>query len=94
MSKTTMNLRIDAKLKKSAEKITNELGLSMASAITLYLKALVREKGIPFSVVVEGKKKNYLVAHDAYKNDSESDSRGDTADIIDQDSLKNAIDKL
>jgi DNA-damage-inducible protein J len=57
MPKTTMNLRIDASLKKEAEKVVDELGLSMASAVTLYLKALVREKGIPFAVSLEPKKK-------------------------------------
>lgn len=88
-----MNLRIDSKLKQSAEKITNELGLSMASAITLYLKALVREKGIPFPVVVDGKKKSVSTRH-IYKENDEDDLGDDADGVIDQNSLKNAIDKL
>jgi DNA-damage-inducible protein J len=47
MPKTTMNLRIDSKLKKNAENIVSQLGISMSSAIALYLRAIVREKGIP-----------------------------------------------
>jgi len=93
MPKTTMNLRIDSSLKRNAEKITNELGLSMASAITLYLKALVREKGIPFPIVVEGKKKNVSTRRIYEKNDAD-DLNNDADGVIDQNSLKNAIDKL
>jgi DNA-damage-inducible protein J len=93
MQKTTMNLRIDSKLKQNAEKITNELGLSMASAITLYLKALVREKGIPFPVVVDGKKKS-VSTRPVYKENVEDDLDSDPDGVIDQNSLKNAIDKL
>ena len=57
MPKTTMNLRLDSQLKKKAENVIDELGISMSAAITLYLKAIVREKGIPFPVTLEGKKK-------------------------------------
>jgi addiction module RelB/DinJ family antitoxin len=39
----------------------DELGISMSAAITLYLKAIVREKGIPFPVTLEGKKRPLLI---------------------------------
>jgi DNA-damage-inducible protein J len=91
MSKTTMNLRVDEKLKKNAEKITKELGIPMSLAVTLFLKAVVREKGLPFSVSVDSKKKKIL-ATSIYEQDTNGEGTDET--IIDQDALKSAIDKL
>jgi DNA-damage-inducible protein J len=90
MPKTTMNLRIDASLKKEAEKVVDELGLSMASAVTLYLKALVREKDIPFAVSLEPKKKTVVSRPRIDMTQIEPDDDG----LIDEDSIKAAIAKF
>lgn len=90
MPKTTMNLRIDGKLKKTAENVIDELGISMSAAITLYLKAIVREKGIPFPVTLEGKRK---VSSYRQKTEEEESTLTDDS-LIDQDSIKKAIDKF
>ena len=50
---TTIQIRIDEKTKKSANKIINELGLDMSSAIKLYLKQIINRKGLPFNVLTE-----------------------------------------
>lgn len=52
----TINLRVDEGLKKDAENIFSELGLGMTSAITIFLKAVVRNNGIPFSLEIPNKK--------------------------------------
>ena len=52
----TINLRVDEGLKKDAENIFSELGLGMTSAITIFLKAVVRNDGIPFSLEIPNKK--------------------------------------
>lgn len=49
-SKTTINIRIDSSLKNEAEFIIDSLGLSTSTAIVLFFKALVRERGLPFDV--------------------------------------------
>jgi DNA-damage-inducible protein J len=92
MPKTTMNLRVDSKLKQNAEKITRQLGLSTSSAITLFLKALVRERGLPFSVSIDSKNKGRYgkTASSASKENDSFDSER----AIDQESIKDAIDKL
>jgi DNA-damage-inducible protein J len=92
MPKTTMNLRVDDKLKKNAENIVSQLGISMAGAITIYLKAIVREKGIPFSITLEGKKSKKYEPGFSKNKEEEDDESGD--DLIDQEAIKNAIDKL
>lgn len=50
MSTTNINVRIDSELKKSAEKLFNDLGLNMSAAITMFLKSAVSHDGIPFEV--------------------------------------------
>ncbi len=50
MGKDTLNLRVDKQVKENAENVLDELGLSMTAAITLYLKAIARTGGIPFSL--------------------------------------------
>ena len=51
MEKTSnINIRIDDKLKKEAEKLFNNLGINMSSAINVFLKQSVREHKIPFEI--------------------------------------------
>ena len=50
---TTMNTisaRIDSKLKTQAEDLFNELGMNMSTAITVFLKQVVRLRKIPFEI--------------------------------------------
>ncbi len=49
--KTVVNIRVDEEVKEQAEIILEDLGLNLSSGINLFLKALVRHKGIPFSLV-------------------------------------------
>ena len=46
----TLNLRVDANLKAQAERIFSELGLPTSTAITMFLKSVVRHDGLPFEV--------------------------------------------
>lgn len=55
--KTTLNLRIESELKNKAELVTKELGITMTSAVTLFLKALIREEGLPFDIKLAKEKK-------------------------------------
>lgn len=45
-----ISLRVDDEVKKSAEQVCAEIGISMATAINIYLKKLGREHRIPFEV--------------------------------------------
>lgn len=45
-----INIRVDPELKRSAEVLFDELGLSMSAAITLFLKSAVSHEGIPFEI--------------------------------------------
>ena len=53
MAKEVISVRIDKEVKKEAERILSELGLNISTAINVFLKAVLREKGIPFPLKVE-----------------------------------------
>lgn len=58
-SKTSaINIQVDSNIKKEATMVLSELGLSMSSAINLFLKQVVKKNGLPFEVtnVVDKKK--------------------------------------
>ena len=46
----TISIRLDAGLKEKMESLCNDLGMSMATAYTIFTKKCVREHGIPFKV--------------------------------------------
>lgn len=60
MATTNLNIRIDENLKKNAETLFSDLGLNMSSAITIFLKAAVDYRGIPFEI----RKSNQAVSVD------------------------------
>ncbi|MDE6660939.1 MAG: type II toxin-antitoxin system RelB/DinJ family antitoxin [Anaeroplasmataceae bacterium] len=47
---TNINIRMDKDIKNAAEKIFNELGLNMTTAINIFLRKSIQEHGIPFDV--------------------------------------------
>lgn len=52
MSATNLNIRTDSEIKNAAEKIFEELGLNMSSAVNIFLRQTIREKGIPFALTL------------------------------------------
>lgn len=50
MSTTNLNIRTDKEIKEAAEKIYSSLGLNMTTAINMFLRASIRESGIPFDL--------------------------------------------
>ena len=50
MATTNINIRVDSELKRSAEKLFDDLGINMTSAITMFLKSAVNNDGIPFEI--------------------------------------------
>lgn len=45
-----ISLRIDDEVKRSAEKTSDSIGLSMSAAINIFLKTVIRENRIPFEL--------------------------------------------
>ena len=47
---TQVSFRIDEEVKRSAESVLDDLGLTMSAAITVFLKKVGREHRIPFEL--------------------------------------------
>ena len=50
---TTVNVRMDADLKREFDKVCNDLGLTMTTAVPILAKKMTREKRIPFEVSMD-----------------------------------------
>ena len=50
MATVNTSIKIDEKTKKEAQKLFKDLGLSLSTAINIFLKQAIREKGIPFYI--------------------------------------------
>jgi len=50
---STIQVRIDDKTKKAAQKVLSNLGLDLSGAIKIYLKQIVIKKGLPFKFITE-----------------------------------------
>ena len=47
---SAINIQIDSNVKKEATLVLTDLGLSMSSAINLFLKQVINHNGLPFEV--------------------------------------------
>lgn len=47
---SAINIQVDSNVKKEATMVLTDLGLSMSSAINLFLKQVVKHNGIPFEI--------------------------------------------
>lgn len=48
-----ISLRVDDDIKRSAERTFDDIGLSMSTAINIFLKTVVRENRIPFELAAD-----------------------------------------
>ena len=53
MEYTNLNIRTSKETKAAAEKIFDELGINTSTAFNIFLKAVIRENGLPFDMRVE-----------------------------------------
>lgn len=55
MATSVMQVRVDDELKAQAADICEELGIDLPTAIRMFLKRMVFQKGIPFSMTLPNK---------------------------------------
>lgn len=53
MATTNLNIRTDKEIKEQAEQIFSDLGMNMTTAVNMFLRAVIRENGIPFDLKLE-----------------------------------------
>ena len=49
---TNLSIRIDRELKNEADQVFNSLGMNLTTAITVFVKQVVRQKKIPFEIAL------------------------------------------
>jgi len=49
---TNLSIRIDRELKEEADRVFNELGMNLTTAITVFVRQAVRQKKIPFEIAL------------------------------------------
>lgn len=69
MSKTdTLHIRVEPRVKQQAEETLNELGLSIADAINVFLTQIILNDGIPFEIKKPKFNKDTIQALEDTKN--------------------------
>ena len=52
MAQTTLSVRMDENMKKQFDAFCSEVGLNASVAINIFVKAVLREKKIPFEISI------------------------------------------
>lgn len=50
MANVNVTIRMDESMKRQADELFSDLGLSLSGAITVFLKQAIREQAIPFVI--------------------------------------------
>ena len=53
MAAANLNIRTEKEIKEQAERLFNELGLTMTTAINVFLRTAIREHGMPFPLKLD-----------------------------------------
>lgn len=56
MPSSVIQVRVDDELRQEATEIFEELGIDMSTAIRMFLKRTVKERGLPFSMTTLDRK--------------------------------------
>jgi len=67
MAQTSMTFRVDDSLKKNFDKLCEEFGLTSTAALTVFMKAVVRERRIPFDIQAKSEYQSRIQAMDAFE---------------------------
>ena len=62
-----INLRVDDDIKKQVEAVCNEVGMTLTTAINIYLKKIARDKQIPPFLFMDKKEPFYTMRQDEKK---------------------------
>lgn len=55
MASSVVNFRLDEETKREMDALCEQMGISMSAAFTIFAKAVVRERRIPFEVKADPK---------------------------------------
>ena len=53
MERTSMNIRMDSEIKRQAQDLFAQFGLDMTTAVNMFLRQSIRQRGIPFALQLD-----------------------------------------
>lgn len=59
----TISTRVDDKTKNEAEEVANGIGITLSTAISIFLKQFIGNNGFPFDVVVPDKRETNAIVN-------------------------------
>lgn len=62
MAKVSTNISLDAETKKQAQELLADLGLDLSTAVNIFLRQMIRENAIPFTISRDVPNKETLAA--------------------------------
>jgi DNA-damage-inducible protein J len=71
MSTVNVTFRVDSELKKQADTLFSDLGMSLSTAFSVFLRQSVREQQLPFAVTKNVPNVVTLAAMDAAEKDED-----------------------
>lgn len=58
-NQVNLSIRIDKDVKKDADKLFNELGFSLSTAVNTFIKQSLRDRAIPFKIKLDDTDNNF-----------------------------------
>lgn len=80
---TTLNIRVNKDLKKQSDEILSLLGLNTSTAVNMFLNAVVRNNGIPFSLTLNPNNETKQVLDDVMAGKNLSKAFDNVKDLMD-----------
>ena len=71
MKSVNVTFRVDEEIKKQADALFSELGMSLSTAFNIFLRQAIREQGLPFVVTRQIPNAATLSAIEAAENDED-----------------------
>lgn len=65
MKSVSVTFQVDESVKQAADALFDDLGMSLSTALNLFLRQAVREQGIPFAVSAKAPNETTLAAMEA-----------------------------
>lgn len=75
MKTAVLNIKIDPKVKKEAQKVADELGFTLSAIINASLKDLARSKTVSFSVLEQTPTKKKIAEWEAISAEMDADKK-------------------
>lgn len=80
---TTLNIRVNKDLKKQSDMILSLLGLNTSTAVNMFLNAIVRNNGIPFSLTLNPNNETKQALDDVIAGKNLSKAFDNVKDLMD-----------